>query len=183
MREWFQEGDIIIVDRGYRDATDLLARLGIHWRMPALLEQGQSQLSTEAANDSRLITKARWIVEARNGHIKSIFKFLQNTMITPHLSNLGDFYRIAGAIINRYRPTIRMKKANGELTRELLERARHVDVVEALVEVENLHTRNAQRWVRLNAQHVPDFRILDLHFLRDLTVGIYQIHLAPSYPR
>ena len=29
MRRWFQEDDIVVVDRGYQDATNLLARLGI----------------------------------------------------------------------------------------------------------------------------------------------------------
>lgn len=75
MEDWFRDGDILIVDRGYRDATELLARLGIIWKMPTLLQQGRNQLTTEEANDSRLVTKTRWIVEARNGHIKSIFKF------------------------------------------------------------------------------------------------------------
>jgi len=181
MREWFQERDLMIVDRGYRDATELLIRLGIRWRMPAFLEQGQSQLLTDEANDSRIITKTRWIVEARNGHIKSIFKFFQQTISIPHLPNFGDFYRIAGAIINRYHPSVQMEGANRELACQLLEKANEVNVVQALVEAEHLNTRNAQRWIRLNAQHVPDFPILDLHFLRDLTVGIYQIHLAPSY--
>jgi hypothetical protein len=149
--------------------------------MPTLLELGQSQLLTDEANDSRIITKTRWIVEARNGHIKSIFKFFQPTIPIPHLPNLGDFYRIAGAIINRYHPSVQMEGANKELARQLLEKANEVNIVQAFVEAEHLNTRNAQRWVRLNAQHVPDFPILDLHFLRDLTVGIYQIHLAPSY--
>jgi len=44
--------------------------------MPPYLELGQHQLNTEA-NKVRLITKTRWIVEARNGHMKSVFKFFQ----------------------------------------------------------------------------------------------------------
>lgn len=144
MREWFQDGDTMIVDRGYRDATEILARLGIHWKMPALLEPGQSHLLTDEANDSRIVTRTRWIIEARNGHFKSVFKFLQQTISITHLSNLGDFYRIA--IINRYRTPIQMEDANIELARHLQEKAKEVNVVQALVEIENLKTRNAQRW-------------------------------------
>lgn len=77
MRHWFQENDIVLIDRGYRDATELLVHLGVMWKMPAHLPPGERQLNTEDANDSRIVTKSRWIVEARNGHIKSIFKFLQ----------------------------------------------------------------------------------------------------------
>ncbi|XP_025264350.1 uncharacterized protein LOC112637886 [Camponotus floridanus] len=181
MREWFRDGDILIVDRGYRDATELLARLGIIWKMPARLQQGRNQITTEEANDSRLVTKTRWIVEARNGHIKSIFKFFQQIIPIPHLLNLGDFYRIAGAIINRYRSVIEMQGTNAELARQMLERAKTPNIIQALVEVDNLHTRNAQRWVRLDVQQILDFPILDLEYLKDLTVGIYQINLAPSY--
>nr|XP_012217696.1 PREDICTED: uncharacterized protein LOC105669368 [Linepithema humile] len=78
----------------------------------------------------------------------------------------------------QYHPSVQMEGANRELACQLLEKANEVNVVQALVEAEHLNT---QRRIRLNAQHVPDFLILDLHFLRDLTVGIYQIHLAPSY--
>ncbi|EFN63420.1 hypothetical protein EAG_13279, partial [Camponotus floridanus] len=75
MRAWFQDGDIFVVDRGYRDTMPMLEALGIHVKMPPILEPGQRQFSTEQANKSRLVTKTRWIIEARNDHIKSVFKF------------------------------------------------------------------------------------------------------------
>ncbi|XP_029173786.1 uncharacterized protein LOC114942563 [Nylanderia fulva] len=181
MTTWFQENDIVIVDRGYRDATELLARLGILWKMPAIIQPDERQLSTEDANDSRLVTKTRWIVEARNGHIKSIFKFFEKIIQIQHLPNLGDFYRIAGAIINRYHPPILMEGANVEMAQQLLDKVREPNVVQAMVEVENLKTRNAQRWVRLDAEQLFDFPVLTVEFLKNLTVGVYQIKLAPSY--
>lgn len=172
----------MIVDRGYRDATEMLARLGITWHMPALLPRGQSQLTTEEANNSRIVTKTRWIVEARNGHIKSIFKFLDQTIQIIHLPNLGDFYRIAGAIINKYHPMIHMEGATVDLARNMLDRAKNdVNGLKNRVEREQLATRNAQRWVRLNAARIPDFPVLTLHFLRSLTIGVFQVNLAPSY--
>lgn len=120
--------------------------------MPTLLPRGQCQHSTEETNETRSITKTRWIVEARNGHIKSIFKFFSHTLHLQHAENLGDFYRIAAAIINKYHPTIEMTRANAELARELLEKSRETNVVQALVELENLQARNAQRWVKLNSE-------------------------------
>lgn len=181
MRRWFQENDIVVVDRGYRDAAEILGHLGIVHKMPALMLPNQHQLSTEDANDSRLITKSRWIVESRNGHIKSMFKFLQQNIQIQHLSHLSDFYRIAGAIINRYRPPILMEGADAQLAQRLLEKASEPNVVQALVEVENLNTRNAQRWVRLDAEQLQDFPILTLDFIKTLTIGVYQVKLAPSY--
>jgi len=73
MRAWFKEGDIVLVDRGYRNATDFLVGLGISYQMPAFLQRNERQLSTEDANCSRLVTKSRQIIESRNGHLKSIF--------------------------------------------------------------------------------------------------------------
>lgn len=139
---WFQENDIVIVNRGYRDATELLARLGILWKMPAIIQPDKRQLSIEDANDSQLVTKTR-IVEARNRHIKLIFKFFEKIIQIQHLPNLGDFYRIAGAIINRYHPPILMERANAEMAQQLLDKVREPNVVQAIVEVENLKTRNA----------------------------------------
>lgn len=180
IRAWFQKGDILIVDRGYRDATELLERLGIRYHMPALLQPRKRQFPTAETNSSRLVTKTRWIVEARNGHIKTIFHFFYGTIPTAHVVHLGDFYRIAGALINRYHEPLLMQGADVQLAREMMEKARDVNVVKARVEIDNLHSRNA-RWIKLNQYHVPDFPRLTLNYLRDLTVGVYQVNLAPSY--
>ncbi|KAL1501391.1 hypothetical protein ABEB36_006717 [Hypothenemus hampei] len=161
LREWLNDGDIIIVDRGYRDVLPFLDNLGIEYKMPALLQQGQRQLNTEEANDSRLVTKTRWIVEARNGHIKSVFKFFKGKISIVHAENLGDFYRIAAALLNKYRKPIVMSGADLELARKMLVRSRTPNVLQARLEVDHaLRTRHAG-W--------------------DLTLGVYQLNLAPAY--
>lgn len=63
MESWFQAGDVFVVDRGYRDSIPLLNRLGIIHKMPHLLKQEQKQFTIEEANESRLITKMRWVIE------------------------------------------------------------------------------------------------------------------------
>ena len=180
MRQWFQDGDIFVLDRGYRDAQPLLRELGIDYRMPALLECHQKQLSTEEANESRLVTKTRWIVETRNGHIKSIFKFFNHIINMHHIHHLGEFYNIAGAIINKYHPLISMEGANAELAQELLHKSKEVNVVHARVEIERLCYRNAM-WIHLNDEHLHNFPHLTLEYLRDLTIGTFQVRLARSY--
>lgn len=180
LANWFQNGDIVLVDRGYRDAVPLLQRLGIDHRMPALVERGQRQLTTVDANNSRIVTKNRWVVEARNGHIRSIFKFLSQTINLQHAQNLNAFYRIAGAIINRYHPVILMQGADAAQAKEMIRRSMMPNVVQARVEVDNLVRRNGQ-WRRLNQDAVIDFPIFDLNYLRDLTFGTYQVNLSPSY--
>ncbi|XP_043262240.1 uncharacterized protein LOC122403027 [Colletes gigas] len=180
MRQWFQDGDIFVLDRGYQDAQPLLRELGIHYRMPALLECHQKQLSTEEANESRLVTKTRWIVETRNGHIKSIFKFFNHIINMHHIHHLGEFYNIAGAIINKYHPLISMEGVNTKLAQELLHKSKEVNVVHARVEIERLCYRNAM-WIHLNDEHLHNFPHLTLEYLRDLTIGTFQVRLARSY--
>lgn len=180
MQTWFQRTDIFIVDRGHRDAIPILQRIGIDVKIPPLLHPNQSQFSTEEANKARIITKTRWIVEARNSHLKNIFKFFGNTICTSHIPNLSDFLRIAGAIINKYYGVITMQDADIDLAEEMLDRAEEVNVIQARVEVHNLRQRRA-RWVELTAMHVPLFPILTLEHLHKLTYGTYQIRLSPSY--
>ncbi|XP_071581746.1 uncharacterized protein [Temnothorax nylanderi] len=180
MRAWFEEGDIVLVDRGYRDATDFLEGIGIRYEIPAFLQRNERQLSTEDANRSRLLTKSRWIVESRNGHLKSIFKFFDKVVPYAHVLNLKDFYGIAGGLINRFHEPIIMEGANEDLARAMLQRAQEVNVLKARVEVDNLFNRRGQ-WVLLDENQVQDFPHFDLQYLRDLCFGVYQVNLAPGY--
>jgi hypothetical protein len=57
MTSWVRDGDTFIVDRGFRDSSDVLNDLGIKMEMPSFLPRGAKQHSTEESNASRLITK------------------------------------------------------------------------------------------------------------------------------
>jgi len=59
------------------------------WKIPSFLRQGERQLSIEDANDSRLVTKTSWIVKSRNGHSKTIFKFLDRMI---PIRNMWSYY-------------------------------------------------------------------------------------------
>lgn len=45
MNEWIQPGDVLIVDRGFRDASEMLDELGIQAEMPKFLPKGQKQFT------------------------------------------------------------------------------------------------------------------------------------------
>lgn len=108
-RNWITEEDIVIVDRVYRVVIPRLEELGLITYMPPLHHQNQRQLSTSEANRARLITKTRWVVEARNGHFKSIFKFFKGRISMHHAVNLSGFYQIAGALLNKFHPLINLQ--------------------------------------------------------------------------
>ena len=118
-------------------------------------------------------------MEARNGHLKSIFKFFENTIKTVHIPNLNSFLRIAGAIINKYFIEIIMPDADEYLAQEILDRYDDVNVVQARVEQEGFGRRHG-RWVRLAANQLPLFPVLPLEYFYEL-IGTYQVHLSPSY--
>lgn len=57
IKKWVDDQDVFVVDRGFRDASELLSDLGIQMEMPAFLPRGNKQHTCAEANSSRLVTK------------------------------------------------------------------------------------------------------------------------------
>lgn len=93
---------------------------------------------------------------------------------------MHEFYLISGAILNRYREPILMNGASVDFARNMLERARTVNHLKDKLELENL-VRQRAIWYPLNTNLLQDFPILNINYLTELTVGIYQIELALAY--
>jgi hypothetical protein len=79
--------------------------LGLDVAMPPFLD-GRRQFPAEEANQSRCITKVRWVVEAANRRIKQ-FKYFANTVQNSSLIYLESDLSIACALINRYQPPMK----------------------------------------------------------------------------
>ena len=105
MNDWIQPGDVMIVDRGFRDATDVLEDLGVRTEMPKFLPKGQKQFTCEEANTSRMVTKIRWVVESVNGRLKQ-WKYLQNIVPNNQIPDIGENVKLIGAICNKYKPPL-----------------------------------------------------------------------------
>lgn len=56
---------------------------------------------TEQANRSRLVTKTRYVVEAQNGHLKTVWPIFAEEWATLSLNHLGVDLRIAAALLNK----------------------------------------------------------------------------------
>ena len=72
---FFRPDDHFVVDRGFRDCLRFLEEFGIKSKIPAFLFEKQH--SDLEANESRLVTKVRWVVESVNGLIKQWNYFKQ----------------------------------------------------------------------------------------------------------
>ena len=108
-----------MVDRGFRDAIGVMQSLGLDVVMPPFLDH-RRQFTTQESNESRCVTKTRWIVEAVNRRIKE-FKYFANTVQNSSLMYLQDDLSIACALINCYRPPIATSKPGDvELGREMI---------------------------------------------------------------
>jgi hypothetical protein len=95
---------VVVVDRGFRDAVGVMECLGLDVVMPPFLDK-RRQLSSDESNQSRCITKVRWIVEAVNRRIKE-FKYFANTVQNSSLVYLQADLSIVCALINRYKTVI-----------------------------------------------------------------------------
>ncbi|CAF2081811.1 unnamed protein product, partial [Rotaria magnacalcarata] len=106
---WLKKDDIVVVDRGFRDSVHTMESLGLNVVLPPFLN-GRRQFTTTEVNQSKYVTKVRWVVEAVNSRIKQ-FKYLANTIPNSALPHLEHDVSIVCAIINRYRPPIKTSNA------------------------------------------------------------------------
>ncbi|VDI22741.1 Hypothetical predicted protein [Mytilus galloprovincialis] len=167
-KEWVTEDDIMIVDRGFRDALDLLQEMGIQTKMPAFnKKKGESQLPVEDSNVTRLVTKIRWVS-------------LPNSQI-PFVS---DYVNIACAIMNKYWPELNTGdlEQDEQLASKMLYLSKQKNLLHEKIIEEGLDKRSC-KWQKIDASSAPTFPRLSEEDIRNITVGVYQLKLAPCYTR
>lgn len=174
-------GDVILLDRGFRDCIEFLKNRGFTVHMPALLQQSHinQQLPTIEANKSRLVTANRYGVETRNGHIKTIFKIFQKEWYNIALPHLMSDFRICAALINVYFKSIESNKGyDTEIASRMLARINTPNRLSKII-----HTNNFQRHLiqfdRFNDfEELPRLNEMDLFWI---SLGKYQIAQAAAY--
>lgn len=75
--EELRAGDVMVVDRGFRDCIQTLRDRGFVVKVP--IGTPGNQMSRLDANTSRFATKTRFVIEMRNSHIKAKWKHLSGT--------------------------------------------------------------------------------------------------------
>lgn len=179
---FFREGDILIVDRGFRDATENLRSHGYVVHMPETRHANQTQLTTQQANKSRLITITRWVVEVINGRFKRDFRLLRNIYINLSLEYMIEYFRIAAALLNAYHRVIEDNPRAETFLQIIQER---LAVPNTLADLVIRHNYNRRRTVfRTMSANLPEFDDLPRLTEEDLillSLGIYQLKQAISY--
>lgn len=179
-RTWLKDSDVIVVDRGFRDCLDLLEEIGLLSQMPHFLAKGKQHTTLEA-NESRLVTSVRWVVEATNGLLKT-WKLFKNVLPNSHIPYIGDYLRIVCALCNAYRPPRVVDPEDEIVAQRMLALVHKPNILQQRAENEGW-SRKQVIWEPLTSTAVSDFPRLTLQEIRELTLGVYQIKQARSYTR
>lgn len=180
LQELLKKGDVLIVDRGFRDVVGVLEDMGYIIKMPALKGK-KSQLSTEQANDSRMVTMTRWVIEAVHGIIGQKYRLLHNQLDNKYLPKIKVFCQFACWVNNEFGKRL---NAYEDLTDEILSQVnRRKGVINSLAqEVEE------QGWGRkrtmyevLRSDDIEDFPELTERDLKIFFTGSYQLSQSVSY--
>lgn len=120
IRNFFKPGDVQVVDRGFRDCISTLNQLGFEVKLPAFLDNGAKQLTTKQANESRIVTKCRFVIEVRNGHLKNVWRLFGSVWNTYNLKYIKNDLKIAAALINKFNQKIVADKGCEEEVAQLM---------------------------------------------------------------
>ena len=122
------------------------------------------------------------MVESANARIKH-WRLLDKVIHNHYVTSIGDFVRIVCAICNDFRPPLSHPDPRGsELAEQMLKKSQEMNRIKTVVEEENL-LRKKTIYKDVCSFDITEFPVLSLDDLRDVTMGIYQIKMAPHYTK
>lgn len=176
-----RRGDILLLDRGFRDCVEYFQKQGFDVKMPKLVQNStkKGQLTTLDANETRLVTANRFAVETRNGHLKTIFKIFNMVWGSLAIPHLMIDVTICAALINRYYKTFEPNKGIAEeIGIRMLRRVNVENTLSKIVFTHNF-TRILKKFTLFeDFDALPSLNGLDLIWI---SLGKYQIKQAESY--
>lgn len=183
--QWIQPGDHFILDRGFRDIQAELENAGYTMHMPSCI-YGRKSFTWQEANASRKVTLTRWSVEAVNGRVKHVFKFMDQTIHNSYVfgGKLNKMFRICCALINAfYAPLYTDQRKHERVLKEVENRMAKRNELKDLVVEKGWERQTKSKWEVLNESSVPEFPKYTEEELFDLTVGVWQIKNAIWYAK
>lgn len=173
-------GDIFILDRGFRDVKSHLESKGFRVLIPALKGK-RKQLTTAESNESRFVTKIRWVVEAVHGMIKSKNHLLGYKFDNKMISKVGAYYQIASFLLNLFgKRLIFDAETSADIIRRMLAQ-KNVDNTLATEVEEKGWLRKRLIFQSISSEDLMRFPELTENDLQILFTGSYQYSQAISY--
>ncbi|XP_047036447.1 uncharacterized protein LOC124642178 [Helicoverpa zea] len=180
MHVFLQQNDAFILDRGFRDSLDAIEACGYECYVPPTKDRGDSQLSTEQANESRAVTLCRWVVEVVNGRFKRDYKLLRQNYFNRAVPHMIVDFRIAASLINTFHTPIVDSIHAEQFWNRIRATADLQNILYTYVERKRLNSRRAD-FQRLEANNMENFPRLTESEIIVLALGTYQLKLARSY--
>ena len=100
-----EDGEVQIVDRGFRDVAAEFEEMGFDIKMPDFLDKNSKQFTSEQANETRLVTNCRWVVESFQACFKK-WRMFAERIDQSFIPNIAALTRILAACINKYRAVL-----------------------------------------------------------------------------
>ncbi|KAH9632509.1 hypothetical protein HF086_017057 [Spodoptera exigua] len=177
-----KSNDTFILDRGFRDSIPTIETWGYQAHMPPTKLRNESQLRTEEANKSRLVTIVRWVVEVINGWIKRDFKIFRQEYFNRAMTHMFVDIRIAAALLNSFREPLKDHPRANDIIQVLNERINMANSLGDYVTENNINRQRASfRTITSNDNELLQFPELTEDDLLLISLGSYQIKLARSY--
>ena len=178
-----EDGDVQIVDRGFRDVATEFEETGYDIKMPDFLDKNSKQFTSEQANKTRLVTKCRWMVESFHARFKK-WRMIAERIDQSFIPNTAALTRILAACINKYCAVLYDANSleHDVIAHRMLQARQRRSEIERLVSRNQLSMR--KKWIKLvDSNSDSNFPHLSLDFLRQYTCGTYQIKQSKAYAK
>ncbi|CAK1598067.1 unnamed protein product [Parnassius mnemosyne] len=180
--QYFREGDVFILDRGFRDCISLLENLNYAVHFPLSLQPSEFQMSTQNANESRKVSLCRWVVEVVNGRFKRDFKLLRQEYFNKTSKHLMADFKVAATLLNNFHSLLVDRDDAREIVSVIQEKLFTENTLADFIEIHNLNRKRAQfESMTVQINNLNNFPQLEYNDLILISLGIYQIKQARSY--
>ena len=180
LRRFLKEGDVFVLDRGFRDVKEKLEEQNFKVLMPALKGK-RKQLSADESNESRFVTKIRWAVESVHCVLKQKYRLLDHKIDNKLIPKIGTYFRIASFLNNTFGKRL---KSDVDTFDDILQRMhsqRNVQNTLATEVEEKGWLRRKLPFKSVTSDDILDFPEMTERDLKILFTGTYQLSQAVSY--
>ena len=156
-------------------------KMGYDVKMPGLLGKASRQFATEEANETRLVTKCRWVVESFHARLKK-WRMFSERIDQSFILNIATLTRTLAACLNKYRTALNDSNSSEHeaIAQQMLQVQQRRSEIQRLISNNQLSMR--KKWMPLmDINNELKFPVLSLDFLRKDTCGTYQIKQSKGY--
>ena len=140
--------------------------------MSALLTKGTKQFTTDVENQTRLVTKIRWVIESANGRVKQ-WRLFDEVLPNSLLKIVEELVAIVFSLLNCYGSPLTQSISKDEHLAAKMQQLCHEtnEFSNYVTKLKDKSERQSQ-WKELDGlDTVPDFPKLTFDEPNDITLG------------